>query len=178
MSKNITPHIHSVQTNAFAMQYGLGLGVYQVLIGIFFISGLSSSLSSLLMLAMLLATPILSVQLMLRFRNSVCEGKLSFGRGFKFGVLMYIYAGIILALVTYIYFAYFDHGALANYYATALTQPENTTLLTAIQPELTVEHFVQLIRDIQPVTYATNVLINNTFVGAIIAAITAAFIRK
>lgn len=178
MSQDTASHMRSAQTNAFAMQYGFGLGIYQIVIGSFFISSLSSPQSSLWVLILLLAVPLFSAQLMLRFRNSVGEGRLSFGRGFKFGLLLYLYAGLILALATYIYFAYFDHGTLANHYAALLSQPENAAALSAIQPGFTAEQFVQIVRDFKPAAYASNVVINNALAGAVISAITAAIIRK
>lgn len=168
----------STQTNAFAMYYGLGLGIYQIVVGAFFIAALQAPISALIVLALMISTPIFSLQLTYRFRNNVCNGRISFGRSFLFGLMMYTYAGLILALATYIYFSYFDHGAIANYYANALNTPENIALFDTMNTGLSYDEFIALIRSLSPGSYASNMLINNTFAGAFISALTALIVRK
>lgn len=167
-------HNKRINTNDYAMRYGLWLGIYQAITGGFFIASLDRPFSAFLVLVLGLSTPIFAFQLMKRFRDNICEGKLSFGQGWKLGTLTFIYAGLIMALVTYVYFDRFDQGSFVAYYA----RPENMAIIDSIQMGMSGEAFVQVLSTLSPSTYASNMLINNTFIGVFISAIAAVILRK
>ena len=114
------------QTNAYAMQNGLWLGLWGWLSLVAFRYSFSSVLCSNLLMLMTLAGPVLGVVLTWRFRRSVAglDGAFSFGRGFTHTLFMGFYASIWVAVGIFVYLRYFDNGAIFSDYAAALSQPE------------------------------------------------------
>ena len=114
------------QTNAYAMQNGLWLGLWGWLSLVAFRYSFSSVLCSNLLMLMTLAGPVLGVVLTGRFRRSVAgaDGAFTFGRGFTHTLFMGFYASIWVAVGIFVYLNYFDNGAIFSDYAAALSRPE------------------------------------------------------
>lgn len=116
----------SGQTNAYAMQYGVMLGL--VCIGAFaaFMGTFAYAVLSTLALLLCVAVPVLACLFTLRFRDEVSGRAEAFGfaRGFLHTLLMMFYASIWLALAVYIYFAYIDGGFFVDAYVATLRSPE------------------------------------------------------
>ena len=116
----------SGQTNAYAMQYGVMLGL--VCIGAFavFMGTFAYAVLSTLALLLCVAVPVLACLFTLRFRDEVSGRTEAFGfaRGFLHTLLMMFYASIWLALAVYIYFAYIDGGFFVDAYVATLRSPE------------------------------------------------------
>lgn len=105
------------QTNAFAMQYGIMLGLWGFLTLV--LSVLSNTHPWLGWISNLffLGSPVAGCLLTLRFRREVSESPLdafSFGHGFTFSFLLGMYACIWIALGVFIYFQWFDHGYICD----------------------------------------------------------------
>ena len=116
----------SGQTNAYAMQYGVMLGL--VCVGAFaaFMGTFAYAVLSTLALLLSVAVLVLACLFTLRFRDEVSERTeaFSFGRGFLHTLLMLFYASIWLALAVYVYFAYIDGGFFVDAYVAMLQSPE------------------------------------------------------
>lgn len=116
----------SGQTNAYAMQYGVVLGL--VCVGAFaaFMGTFAYAVLSTLALLLSVAVPVLACLFTLRFRDEVVgrTGAFSFSRGFLHTLLMLFYASIWLALAVYVYFAYMDGGFFVDAYVATLQSPE------------------------------------------------------
>ncbi len=114
------------QTNAFAMQYGLLLGLFAIA-GVF-MSVLSLQLPSLSFIGTLLTvgSPIFAGFLTTRFRSQVStpEQGFSFARGFLFTLMLGLYASIWLSVFIYVYLVWFDHGHVFEHYDLMLSRPE------------------------------------------------------
>lgn len=113
------------QVNAFAMQYGAILGLWGVAAGAFFIASFSVPFFSPLFLSFFLLSPFLCFGLTVRFRRHVAgDAPFPFSTAFFHAFLVWLYASLWLALGTYVYLAYFDHGYVFDAYIANLNRPE------------------------------------------------------
>ena len=177
------------QTNAYAMQNGLWLGLWGWLSLVAFRYSFSSVLCSNLLMLMTLTGPVLGVVLTGRFRRSVAgaNGAFSFGRGFTHTLFMGFYASIWVAVGIFVYLNYFDNGAIFSDYAAALSQPELQQALqesglleqlNAASGEGGLEGLPDALRSVGPAGYAAASLYMAMFATPLIALFAGAVCRR
>ena len=177
------------QTNAYAMQNGLWLGLWGWLSLVAFRYSFSSVLCSNLLMLMTLAGPVLGVVLTGRFRRSVAgtDGAFSFGRGFTHTLFMGFYASIWVAVGIFVYLRYFDNGAIFSDYAAALSRPELQQALqesglleqlNAASGEGGLEGLPDALRSVGPAGYAAASLYMAMFATPLIALFAGAVCRR
>ncbi len=163
------------QTNAFAMQYGLFLGIWGILSIVTVVLSMKYTSLSFIGLIMMVGSPILSGYFTMRFRDSVMQPEFgfTFGRGFLFTFLMGLYASLWIALFSYVYMRWFDAGSVANLYEEALNHPDYREAFR--QSGVRAEEIVKMYRSIPPAGYAGSfiyiTLLTAPFISAIIALI-------
>lgn len=154
------------QTNAYAMQYGLWLGVWGFLSLVIMVAAMTSAFFSYLNVLTFYGSPFFAAYLTGRFRRAVMvpESGFSFGRGFLFTFMMGIYASVWIALGVYVYLAWFDHGYVYDVYEQVLSQPEYAAqlsrngMLDALTQGKGVSGMVDALRAISPANYAGMVI--------------------
>lgn len=177
------------QTNAYAMQNGLWLGLWGWLSLVAFRYSFSSVLCSNLLMLMTLAGPALGVVLTGRFRRSVAgaDGAFTFGRGFTHTLFMGFYASIWVAVGIFVYLRYFDNGAIFSDYAAALSRPELQQALqesglleqlNAASGEGGLEGLPDALRSVGPAGYAAASLYMAMFATPLIALFAGAVCRR
>lgn len=177
------------QTNAYAMQNGLWLGLWGWLSLVAFRYSFGSVLGSNLLMLMTLAGPVLGVVLTGRFRRSVAgaDGAFTFGRGFTHTLFMGFYASIWVAVGIFVYLRYFDNGAIFSDYATALSRPELQQALqesglleqlNAASGEGGLEGLPDALRSVGPAGYAAASLYMAMFATPLIALFAGAVCRR
>ena len=177
------------QTNAYAMQNGLWLGLWGWLSLVAFRYSFGSVLCSNLLMLMTLAVPVLGVVLTGRFRRSVAgaDGAFTFGRGFTHTLFMGFYASIWVAVGIYVYLRYFDNGAIFSDYAAALSRPELQQALqesglleqlNAASGEGGLEGLPDALRSVGPAGYAAASLYMAMFATPLIALFAGAVCRR
>lgn len=174
------------QTNAFAMQYGLALGVWGIACLCVMVVSLKVSSLSLISTLMTMGSPVVAGLLTARFRKAVMvpqEG-FTFGRGFLFTFMEGIYAAIWIALFVYIYLAYFDHGYIFDTYEAILNRPEyaaelrNTGVMTTFDSAGGITAVIDAMRNTPPAQYAGMVLYTTVLFAPIISALIALICRR
>ena len=177
------------QTNAYAMQNGLWLGLWGWLSLVAFRYSFGSVLCYNLLMLMTLAGPVLGVVLTGRFRRSVAgaDGAFTFGRGFTHTLFMGFYASIWVAVGIFVYLRYFDNGAIFSDYAAALSQPELQQALqesglleqlNAASGEGGLEGLPDALRSVGPAGYAAASLYMAMFATPLIALFAGAVCRR
>ena len=168
------------QTNAYAMQNGLWLGLWGWLSLVAFRYSFSSVLCSNLLMLMTLAGPVLGVVLTGRFRRSVAgaDGAFTFGRGFTHTLFMGFYASIWVAVGIFVYLRSFATGATFRDSAAALPRPESQQALqesglleqlNAASGEGGLEGLPDALRSVGPAGYAAASLYMAMFATPVIA---------
>ena len=177
------------QTNAYAMQNGLWLGLWGWLSLVAFRYSFGSVLCSNLLMLMTLAGPVLGVVLTGRIRRSVAatDGAFTFGRGFMYSLFMGCYASIWVAVGIFVYLRYFDNGAIFSDYAAALSRPELQQALqesglleqlNAASGEGGLEGLPDALRSVGPAGYAAASLYMAMFATPLIALFAGAVCRR
>ncbi|MDO5075124.1 MAG: DUF4199 domain-containing protein [Bacteroidales bacterium] len=156
------------QTNAYAMQNGILLGVVAITSLGSFVIGLSFPLFSTFSLLLTLLFPLLALGLTLRFRREVAaQLPFSFSRGFSHTLLSVLYAGIWAGIATFVYMAFFDHGYIFEQYLTHLSRPDMQQMMqeTGLNEQIRVstgglspQQVIEQLRDISAGTYAAMII--------------------
>ncbi len=117
----------------FAANYGLVLGAY---IAFFYVLSLvfgANLLVNLLNMAGLIATPFLCYHLAVRYRDKGCNGVIRFGMVWSFGVWLFLFAGLIMAVVYFIHFQWIEPTFIENTFNQTLDTLADMALPTPIQ---------------------------------------------
>ena len=101
-----------VQLKAFARQDGALLSLLWIGALVCYIQGLTNPLLGMAALVLIVISPFYAANRLRHFRDYAREGVISFGRGYAYTVLTFFYAGLLLALALYVYFAFIDKGYL------------------------------------------------------------------
>lgn len=118
------------QTNAYAMQNGVILGLWAIICQACYVGGLTQPLLSNLWLLMLIGIPIVTLVLTFRFRKIVgLDVNFPFSRGFMHAFLTLLYTAIWAALATFIYLQFFDNGYIFDCYVKNISAPEVQEML-------------------------------------------------
>lgn len=177
------------EINNFAMQNGVVLGLFGIGSLMVFRWSLTVPFLSTLFCVMILSYPILAAFLTMRVRNYYVEGtgEFSFMNGFLHALFTSFYASIWVALFTFVYLQYFDHGTIFEAYAKAIDTPEMQAYLQemGVNAELAnlsgsqgVKGLVEAMEKIGPATYAAMTLYSTIFFGPIISLVIALICRK
>lgn len=164
------------QTNAFAMNYALPYGMCWIVGMLCFVNSLEHTMLSLVFYLVFASTPVMGYLLLCKFRDSVCDGVMSFGRGYLFSILLYFYAALLLSAACYVYFQFFDNGAFIDGYLQGLDSPDERGIQNG-KHETTdrrkglddMKNVLETMQSVSPVTYAANLLDINIFLGLILS---------
>lgn len=174
------------QTNGFAMQYGVLLGLCGLAGLACFVGSFTTPFLSFFHLLLTLGSPVLAGYLTIRFRNAVMQPELgfSFGRGFGYTFLMGMYATLWIAVGVFVYLAYIDNGYIFDAYEKVLNQPEYVAQLRAsgtwnvLQSAGGITKLVNNMRAISAASYAAGVIYMSLMVAPLISAVIALVCRK
>lgn len=118
------------QTNAYAMQNGLIIGLWAIVCQACFVAGLTNPLYSNLWFLMLIGIPALNCYLTLKFRKVVgLDINFPFSRGFVHSVFSLMYGAIWAAVAIFIYMQFFDNGYIFDCYAASFSKPETIKMM-------------------------------------------------
>ena len=97
-----------VQLKAFARQYGVFVALLWTVSFLAVVLVPTSPWGNLLALA----TPFFVGYLLVRFRNHVLDGVMSFRRAWALALYTFFYAAMLFAVIQYVYLRFFDNGSL------------------------------------------------------------------
>ncbi len=173
------------QANAFAMVDGLKFGLYWCFGFICMVRGFGNESLTTLGMFVTICAPILGGYLAHRFEKQVRpDGAVKYGKAYLYSALLYFYASVILALVAFAYFNWFDNGLFASSYAMLYNSPEMQEVLKQSQMDETLDTLIeqggfesleQMIRSISPVEIAASLFNINIMLGLLMAVPTALF---
>lgn len=170
------------QINACSMQGGVVLGVFGILSLVVFRWSFVVPFLSTLFGVMLLATPVLATFLTLRYRNLNYGERepFSFVHGFLYAVFTGFYASVWVALFTYVYLQFFDHGRIFADYAHSINTPEMKAYLmqSGLDAEISqlsgghgVKGLVDAMQSVGAATYAAMSIYFALIFGPVISAV-------
>ena len=160
-----------------AMFSGTLLGLIWIIKFPMYITGLTHPMLSLLFLFLTFASPFLAGYLTLRYRKRERGGELTFLQAWGYLLLLYLCASMLVAIVHFLYFNYFDHNYLLPY-----IQEQFQLLLSQNQVpkenlEETEKAFTSLTH-LSPRDITIQLFLSNLFFASFIAPLTALFVYK
>jgi hypothetical protein len=164
--------MNSMQPNIMksAMHNGLILGV---IFSINFLLSVSK-ITALMLLTYAVAAIILVMlyRISVRFRDTECEGVISYGKAFLHIILIFFYAALISTVVKFIYLRFIDPGYLETTFKDTMKALELMKFpMKSIEIEQTESMF-------KPLNFSLLYIWSNVLIGTFVALIMAAFIKK
>lgn len=156
-----------VQVKAFARQDGVFLALLWLCSFLLMVLAPASSLGGLLALA----TPFFVGWLLVRFRNHALGGFISFRRGLAFSWFTFFYASLLFAVAQYVYFRYFDHGAMMGMLVTSIKALEEVYRANGAATARQLGELRQamtLVGQLSPIELAFIFMMQNIFSGAVL----------
>lgn len=174
------------QTNAFAMLDGLWLGLYWSFGLLCLLKGLTNTTLGMLSLMVAISVPVLGGWFAHRFEKSVRpDGRVTYLKALLYSLFLYLYAAIILAIVTFIYFNWFDNGSFANTYIMMLHSPDMEAVLSSSETQQSlgigkdfVKNLEEVVRQLTPIDYTSACFDTAIFFGIVLSFPTAIFGRS
>ena len=133
-----------------------------------YLIGLKTPFYGMIAVLLMVVTPFYVARRLRRFRDEDLHGVISLMRGWAFVILVFFYAGILLALVQYVYFAYLDHGYLVSSFQSALSSPDATAALEQYGLSESLSENIQLLSELRPIDFALNGLTVNITLGILL----------
>ncbi|KAA6300462.1 MAG: hypothetical protein EZS26_003390 [Candidatus Ordinivivax streblomastigis] len=112
------------------------------------------------------------------FRDNVCGGTIKFLQAWAFMACMYLFAALLTAAAHYIYFRYLDDGYILNKYAELLDSSLSADISGLEGYIAQVKEGLEFIRSMTPIEITMQLMSFNVFYCAILALITAPFVRR
>jgi len=167
-----------VQLKAFARQDGALLSLLWLAAFICYVQGLTNPLLGMLALGFMAYSPFYAASRLRHFRNYAREGIISFARGYAYYVLTFFYAGLLLAVAMYVYFAFIDSGHLMATFTEVLNSKEHRQLLDAYGMTEQVAQSLKEMASLRPIDYALNMLTINISAGFLLGLPFAAIMQR
>ena len=168
----ITPATLS-QLKAFARQDGL-------LLALFWTASFAMTMlapQSIWGNVLALATPFFMGWRLCTFRDVALDGEISFRRGVAHGIYSVFYASLVFALVQYVYFRFLDHGTFMGIMNDGVKVIEEVYRQQGLDAsELT--RSIEAMREVTPVQWAFMLMLQNIFVGSLLALPVAAVCKR
>lgn len=164
------------QLKAFARVDGVLLAVMWTASFACCIGGLASPMLSLIGMLIGIFSPFFAAMRLIKFRDNVRDGIISFRRGYAYTVLMFFYAAILFALAQLIYFQFIDQGYIMSRMTMLMSDDVNRKAMDAYGMTETFRQAIAQMSQTRPIDYALSYLSINIFLGFIlglpIAAVT------
>ena len=142
-----------VQLKAFARQDGALLSLLWIGALVCYIQGLTNPLLGMAALVLIVISP--------------------------FSVLTFFYAGLLLALALYVYFAFIDKGYLLGHFTSVVSSEEGRQVLKMYgMAEQQVKDGLQELAQMRPIDYALNMLTVNITTGFLLGLPIAALMKR
>lgn len=153
-----------------AMLNGLLMGVVFSINFLFSIS----KIPSLVLLTNFIAIFIVVIiyKLTVRFRDTECEGFISYWKAFSFILLTFFFSAIISSVVKYVYFQYINTAYLDQMYE------ETLKVMKTFKFTVNDAMIEQTKSMLKPATYTLVYIWTNVLMGLIVGLVMAAFIKK
>lgn len=161
-----------------AMRFGTFMGIFWIFKFAFLPLGFSIPILQLLFVLLTLFVPILGYIYARKYRNTYCDGEISFFRAFSFTLFMYVFATLLVAVAHYIYFRFIDQGFLVSVY-----QQQLETIQSTAQGEVltSIDQLIQAfdtISSLTPLQLTFQLIFQNIFYGILLSLPTALVVMK
>lgn len=167
-----------IQLKAFARQDGALLSLLWTGAFICYIQGLTNPLLAMAAMVLIVVSPFFTANRLRHFRDDAREGIISFGRGYAYTVMTFFYAGLLLALVLFVYFNFMDKGFLLGKFNELLSNEHNQKLIQMYGMRDQLNEGLRQLAQMRPIDYALNMLTMNIMAGFFLGLPIAALMQR
>ncbi|MBQ7419899.1 MAG: DUF4199 domain-containing protein [Prevotella sp.] len=167
-----------VQLKAFARQDGAMLALLWIGGFVCYIHGLTNPLLGLLAMILVCSSPFFAAGRLRHFRDYAREGDISFARSYAYIILIFFYAGILLAIAIYLYFAFLDNGFFLGKIMETLQTEEGKKMIAVYGLQGQMDESFKELSSYRPIDYSLNMLTINIITGFVLGLPIAAIIQR
>lgn len=154
-----------------AMSYGFSLGIFWIVKYIFYMFSMRFSYLVVIYWGMSLVVPYLAYLLTKRYREDL-EGVISFSQAWRFGVLIYLFAAMLVSIMHYVFYRFV---APPDFLSSAVEQ--TIASLKQMQVDSKVISSIESM-NFSPIHMALQGILNNIFYGIILSLPVAALVCR
>ncbi len=167
------------QLKAFARIDGALVGCMWIVSFACFMGNFSNPLWGLLGMAIGVGSIVWAAMRLRRFRDNILEGEISFRRAFCYGVFVYLYAALIMAVGQYVYLQFLDNGYLMTQYMDTISRPEFSTAMQLYGIDKgDMKLAMDTLQELRPIDFALQFFTMNIILGVIISLPMASLMRS
>lgn len=161
-----------MKTNPFkhAMTWGLVLGV--AFSFNFILSSSSSTWLGLLSYLVIAGILYLTYRFTCHYRNTECDGAITYGQGLSYIILLYFFASIISSIFKYVYFQFINPEYLTNIY------DQTMLVMEQLKMPITDELASDMESVLKPATFSLQYIWINTMLGVFVGLVMAVVTKK
>ena len=167
-----------VQLKAFARQDGALLSLLWIGALVCYVQGLTNPLLGMAAVVLVIMSPFYAANRLRHFRDYAREGIISFMRGYAYTVLIFFYAGLLLAAALYIYFAFIDNGYLLGKFTEMTNSEEGRQVMKMYGLAEQMKEGLKQLASMRPIDYALNMLTINIMSGFFLGLPIAAMMKR
>ncbi|MBQ2208470.1 MAG: DUF4199 domain-containing protein [Prevotella sp.] len=167
-----------VQLKAFARQDGALLSLLWIGALVCYVQGLTNPLLGMAAVVLAIMSPFYAANRLRHFRDYAREGIISFMRGYAYTVLIFFYAGLLLAAALYIYFAFIDNGYLLGKFTEMTNSEEGRQVMKMYGLAEQMKEGLKQLASMRPIDYALNMLTINIMSGFFLGLPIAAMMKR
>ena len=167
-----------IQLRAFARQDGALLALLWIGSFAFYMLGLSNPIMGMVAMLAICSSPFYAASRLRHFRDYGREGVISFARSYAYIIMIFFYAGVLLAIALYLYFAFMDKGFLLGKIIETLQSPEGKQAIEAYGMGAEMEENIKFMSELRPIDIALNMLTINIMTGFVVGVPIAAFMQR
>jgi hypothetical protein len=167
-----------VQLKAFARQDGALLSLLWIGGFICYIQGLTNPLLAMVSVMLVVASPFYAANRLRHFRDYARDGLISFLRGYAYMILIFFYAGLLLAVVLFVYFNFIDQGYLIGKFTEIMATEESRQALSMYGLTTQMEEALKEMASLRPIDFAVNMLTINIITGFFLGIPVAAIMQR
>ena len=123
-------------------------------------------------------SPFYAANRLRHFRDYAREGLISFLRGYAYMVLVFFYAGLLLAAVLFVYFNFIDQGYLMGKFTEIMATKESQQALSMYGLTSQMEQTMKELAALRPIDHAVNMLTFTITAGLLVGIPTAALMQR
>ena len=167
-----------VQLKAFARQDGALLSGLWIGALICYVQGMVNPVMGILAVLLIIASPFYAASRLRHFRDYAREGLISFRRGYAYTVLIFFYAGLLLAVALYVYFAFLDNGYLLGKLMEIMNTEEGRKTMQHYGMAEQMNESLKQMSQMRPIDFALNMLTFNIGTGFLLGLPIAALMQR
>jgi hypothetical protein len=167
------------QLKAFARLDGAMLGVIMCVTFFAFVASLSNTAWQMAYMIGVIAVPVFVAFRVRNYRDNIVKKRVSFRRAAAYSMHCFGYSSLILAIVMYVYFQYFDHGMMLANLRSYIEAPEmqEAMKISGVQKSLFEDQFT-VMAALRPIDVAFSMISNTLFSGLACSLLIAVISRR